>query len=170
MFFGALLSASLLIVSQPAPSADETTDGDWAALPTSIEIAENTLGVLTTDADQRGVFLACTKDRFFARVATEPMQMAEMALKQTGRSRTVTGTLYRNGEVVDESKWGYLPSLKVAVPTTARPAAILFNAAVRGDTIELELPRIGRFSVDVPAADDAFAAFASGCADLRDGE
>lgn len=162
------LSTLLLGSVAIAETQTETQEGDaWKrkAVSNSGTAASS---IYPMDSTQTGALLQCAGSSMSVYFAVEPLDFEELANSQTSRSRKWTGKLFIDGEMVDERDWVYLPALKAALPGSKLVAAKVFNAIVRGQTVEFEVGNKQRVRVFLPSPDAAFTAFAEDCKSYKE--
>lgn len=160
--------AAGLFAQDPATGADTALqDGEWTRTVVT-EGDDAASAVHPVDETRTGALLQCTGNSMTVFFAVEPLNFDELAESQTSRARKWTGKLFIDGEMVDEREWVYLPALKAAWPGSKATAAKVFNAIVKGQTVEFEVGRKDRVRVYLPKPDEAFSAFAADCASYRE--
>lgn len=165
-----LIGLSTLLIGSVAVAEiqTETQEGDaWKRTAMSKDGASAS-SIYPVDSTQTGALLQCAGDNMSVFFAVEPLNFEELADSQTSRSRKWTGKLFIDGEMVDERDWVYLPALKAAMPGSKLVAAKVFNAIVRGQTVEFEVGSKKRVRVYLPSPDEAFSAFADDCKSYKE--
>lgn len=165
---GILLGLGALMMTTANAAELSTTQGDdWVRTVVTDE-DKAASSVYPTDDTKTGALLQCAGDSMSVYFAVEPIDFENLAERRTSRSRQWTGKLFIDGEMVDEREWVYLPALKAAWPGSKLVAAKVFNAIVRGQTVEFEVGNKGRVRVYLPSPDEAFSAFADDCKSYKE--
>ncbi len=63
-----------------------------------------------------------------------------------------------------DAKWGYWRPQKVLVSTKSWQGKRLFNAAIKGEAVAIDISRVGEYTLTLPPMNADFAEFASSCA------
>lgn len=75
----------------------------------------------------------------------------------------------RNVEIASEStaaksaSWGYIRPSKLLISSKSWQGRRLFNSVVKGEPVTLSISRIGDYTLEMPAVDEQFTAFANSC-------
>lgn len=119
--------------------------------------------VMITDSDQApGMMINCNGGKLRVALTTEGVDLA--SLKESKRVRKADATVSIEGREPIETTLSYLPSRKLAVATQFSDKSKLYNAAVQGKTVSVDMGRRGSFTFTPPAINDTFKTFASSCA------
>lgn len=111
-----------------------------------------------------GVVIGCTASRKPAvAFAYDGSSLPDAVDDPSDRMKFRRGSVYVNGEEVYNGKFIYRPSSKLAETNHPSVAIAIYNAAIRGDTVELELNNYGSVEVELPEVDDTFRAYAGAC-------
>ena len=84
------------------------------------------------------------------------------ALKKT-KGRYIHPTVKINDDEISESRWTYRPKAKLAIPHDANVTRKIYNAAIRGDTVSIDISGKGSFSLILPKPNVNFADFGAEC-------
>ena len=146
-----------LAVAFPAQAADyswqvrsQTDDG-------------KVLSIVAENESNTGVMLNCTSDRLTAGVGIEPGLISDRLDKFTSRTKRKKATMTIGEGNPKREVWTYLPAMKVAISRQGTTGRRLFNAAVRGDTVNWSLDGKGSATFTLPEQNEAFKKFAKSC-------
>jgi len=83
------------------------------------------------------------------------------------RFREREGTIFVDGEATWTGQVLYQPADQLARPTKRKPAAQVFNAVIRGQSVSFKMGR-QTHGLELPPVDDSFRKFARNCSELND--
>jgi len=120
--------------------------------------------VYSTSEGGSGLAFGCTADgKLSAFVNIDGADMVAKLTSGTPATRSKPGKLTVDGGEAARTNWTYMPDLKVMSPKKPQITRRLYNAAVTGDTVQLELRYMDDVSIAPPAIDSEFTAFSSSC-------
>lgn len=119
--------------------------------------------VMTTQEEGPGIFFYCLAGVFNVAVSSEPVDFEKLVSKTTQRTRTVSGHMSINGEVVHTGEWEWMQNLRIFRAEDYTSKAKLFNAVVRGDRVSIDFDTVFVVPVSLPPVNDDFKAFAKSC-------
>lgn len=117
-------------------------------------------------SDTNSAAFLCTGKKLSLIVSLEPQDMSNIldADGQSRRSIERTMSLYINGENVDRAPWKINTGAEFAVPVNQRTVKKVYNAAIRGDKVELlRKSSQPKTLVDLPKINNDFANFGAPC-------
>jgi len=120
--------------------------------------------VYSTPEDGAGLAFGCSPDGTLS--AFVNIDGADMANKLTDgipASRSKPGKLSVDGGKAEKTKWRYMSDLQIMSPVQPKITRRLYNAAITGAPVQLELRYMDNVSIAPPKIDDAFKTFASSC-------
>lgn len=68
-----------------------------------------------------------------------------------------------NGKAVRSKNWTYVSELKVALSSKRSDALRIYNAAIRGDEVQVKMSGADKVRLNLPKPNSAFAQFGSEC-------
>lgn len=120
--------------------------------------------VYTTSESGSGLAFGCTADgKLSAFVNIDGADMVSKLTSGKPTTRTKPGKLTVDGGEADKTSWTYMPDLQIMSPKQQQITRRLYNAAITGDTVQLELRYMDDVSIAPPAIDSEFTAFSSSC-------
>ena len=151
-----LLGAALTATAHAADSAPSTSQ--WSLLEEA-----NGKAIYSTEDGQPALVFGCNDaGKISATFSLDGNIKAKLA-SRSSRTRRVDGALtVGDGETVT-SKWAYLPARNMASPIDNKYARRLYNAAVTGSTVTIDLGRRGTYEFVPPKTNSDFKTFADGC-------
>ena len=83
----------------------------------------------------------------------------------SSNSRVRSRSVGMSTDTVAEKKdsWGYLRTQKLLVSTKSWQGKRIFNAAIKGENVNLGISRLGDYTLTLPPIDENFTAFATSC-------
>ena len=152
LLIGAAFAAS-------AHAADnEQNSSEWTMLGES-----NGKAIYSTESNAPALVIGCNDaGKISATFALDGDVEAKLA-SRSSRTRRLNGTLTVEGNDSATSKWAFLPTRNMASPVENKYARRLYNAAISGKSVTLDLGRRGSFEYSPPALNADFQAFAAGC-------
>ena len=120
--------------------------------------------IYTGREDQPNVALLCDDTSLRLWVGVDPGTDMPAALREMlrARDRIVYGTLSVDGEDKAQARAFYLPTHRVVVPEGRKSAAVVFNAAAKGQTIGYTF-RGETTTYALPPLDATFKSWLAGC-------
>ncbi len=170
------LLATLSIASLPNIAHADTTDGEWVPANRSLthvgekftKVREDLIGtnelIFTSGKDTHGLLFVCANRKLRAAITTRP-QSWESVLKKSsrrGKSRTVKMSL-GGGDAINLGDFTYKPVSQYLSGQNGVQAAKLYNAVVKGKTINIDIGSKGNFDITPPTPNSAFADFGERC-------
>jgi hypothetical protein len=143
----------------PAFAADEApTTTQWSLLEGS-----NGQAVYSTESGAPALVLGCNEAGKIS--ATFSLDGDVMSKLETRSKRTsvINGSLAVEEGDPDQAKWVFLKKRNMASPIEGRFARRIYNAAVTGKSVTVDLGRQGSYEYDPPKLNGEFKAFADGC-------
>lgn len=142
-----------------AHAADQTQQsGEWSLLQDA-----NGQAVYSTEVGAPALVLGCNADGKISATFSLEGDVTNNLESGRDRPRTVNATLQVEGKDAAKSKWVYLSKRNMAAPLDTRFARRIYNAAVTGSTISLDLGRRGTYEYAPPKMNGDFKTFASAC-------
>lgn len=136
-----------------------SAEGSW-----SLADLPNGKIIYSTEADGAGLAFGCSTDgRLTAFVNIDGADMTAKMVSEAPETRTKPGKLSVGDGEADKTKWTYLPDLQVMTPVHNKITRRLYNAAITGEPVKLELRYMDNIKVTPPAIDDTFKTFSSSC-------
>lgn len=156
-----LIPALLLGVTfaATAHAADgSSTDAEWSLIENS-----NNRVIYSTAEDAPALILTCSdKGSIKSLISLDGDALGKLSMSST-RSRRVNGELAVGADDSAKINWAYFPSRRMASPIQNRYARRIYNAAIKGAPLTVDLGRRGEYTVSVPQLNDDFKAFAATC-------
>ncbi len=119
--------------------------------------------VVTTNAEQIGVYIGCVKGRLYSKLSLNPISFRQNIPERTKRSRLMTVKLFRDDAMVDQRQWYYLPEFKIIATRDHAPSAKIFNAVVSGKSLSFKTTSHDVVTVELPPIDPEFHRFVEKC-------
>ena len=154
--------ACLFLIGAPAYAdwkvGNLTPEGD---APTS---EADGLYLLAENPEGLTVMLGCS-DRLGvqARIYLDGMTQDALQLEPVRRVKTRMVEIETESSEAKKYPWAYLRTKQQLVSVNAWQGKRLYNAAIKGEPISLNIARIGDFSITLPEVNDDFKTFASTC-------
>lgn len=152
-----LLTAATFTATAHAADSLEVS-GEWSILE-----ASNGKAIYSTETGAPALILGCNDAGKISATFSLDGDVADKLASRSVRSRRVDATLTVDGKEPATSKWAYLPTRNMASPVENKYARRLYNAAVTGKTVTLDLGRRGTYEYAPPKINSDFETFASGC-------
>lgn len=153
-----ILLASAALTATANAASSEQDDSAWALLQ-----ASNGKAIYSTDSDIPSLIIGCSDaGKVSATISLDGNVESKLGLR-SDRTRRVNGILTVGDGEPESSKWAYLPSRNMVSPIDNKFARRLYNAAVTGDIVSLDLGRRGVYEFTPPEINDHFKVFAAGC-------
>lgn len=156
-----LIPALLLGVTfaATAHAADSSpNDSQWTILE-----ASNGNAIFSTETDGPALVLGCNESGKISATFSLDGDIETKLDYRSLRTRRVSGTLSVEGYEPEDTEWAYLPGRNMASPMEGKLARRLYNAAVTGAHVTLDLGRRGTYEYAPPALNSEFETFAAGC-------
>jgi len=122
--------------------------------------------IYTNKSDARGnVAITCINEVYTVSVSYKPIDMEDFVVnnRTTKRWRTRKVEMKVNGEVQKMNDWTYLPKIGVFLPRKKSDRAKIYNAAIKGDAISLNMDFKEAFPLILPKPNKAFKEFGGAC-------
>lgn len=132
--------------------------GEWALLQDS-----NGQAIYSTEVGAPALVLGCNADGKISATFSFKGDVVNNLESGKDRPRNVNATLHVEGKEAAKSKWIYLSKRNMAAPLDTRFARRIYNAAVTGSTITVDLGRRGTYEYAPPEMNGEFKTFASTC-------
>lgn len=125
--------------------------------------------IYTQDTNEHGVMLACQANGDLSSAITlSPGSLPELLAKSAPYGRSADATISVGDETSQQAKFRYVPAIDLVEIRSHAFAAKVFNAAVLGKPLNIDMKRETDIQADLPAPDTTFKAFAKTCAALRE--
>ena len=123
------------------------------------------LYVLAENADGPAIMLGCS-DRLGvqARIYLNGMTQADLAMEKTRRVKTRSVEISTESTEAKRDTWAYLKSKGQLISVRPWQGKRIFNAAVRGEVVNMDVTKVGDLAVELPEINDDFKSFAMTCA------
>jgi len=151
-----LLGATFAASAHAADSAPSTSA--WTLL-----VESNGNAVYSSETGEPALVLGCNDAGKISATFSIDGDVVDKLQSRSARSRRVDATLTVGDGESATAKWAYLPTRKMVSPIENRYARRVFNAAVTGSTVSLDLGRRGSFEFAPPVLNDDFKTFADNC-------
>lgn len=150
-----LIAASLLPLTLGAAHA-----GVWQ--PTPGQDADAPRAVYA-ETDAGTALLTCNGDGKFTAILSQVTEdFAATMEKQAPYRRPVNVAITMPDREI-ESKWVSIPAIDTIISASHGNAVKIFNSVVRGDALDVNVEGKAFVSLELPAVDDSFKAFAKTC-------
>ncbi|MEM1391451.1 MAG: hypothetical protein AAGG45_10255 [Pseudomonadota bacterium] len=150
-----MIAATILPLSAAAANA-----ASWA--PTPGQDGDAPRAVYSETAQGTALLTCDAEGKMTAILSQITSNFAETLEKQAPYRRAVDVEI-STPERYSEATWVSLPAIKTIVSSTHSVGARIFNTVVREEPIEVKVDGKDFVSLDLPAADDSFKAFAKTC-------
>lgn len=148
-----------LTFAATAHAADSApSESEWTILE-----ASNGNAIFSTEMDGPALVLGCNESGKISATFSLDGDIEAKLDSRSLRTRRVSGTLTVEGYEPADTKWAYLPGRNMASPMEGHLARRLYNAAVTGAHVTLDLGKRGTFEYSPPALNSDFETFAAGC-------
>jgi len=119
--------------------------------------------VTMTNADGPTVSLFCS-DKLGVQAAVH-LEGADFSNSVAAKSKMRTRTVDISTDSMSErgDAWGYVRNAKTIISTRPWQGKRLFNAAIKGESVTLDVARVGAYTLTMPTTDKAFSTFAKSC-------
>ena len=109
--------------------------------------------------------LTCIMNKFRATVEVKPTDFKGIVEGSVTSRRADAREVdfYVNDEKVADGKWTYVPKLKVILSSQKSNSLRLYNAAIRGDKVELKVSGISKVELSLPEPNENFVNFGGDC-------
>ncbi|NQY41130.1 MAG: hypothetical protein HRT80_13645 [Henriciella sp.] len=145
--------------SGTAFAADEAP----AATQWSLLDGSNGKAVYSTESGSPALVLGCSEaGKISATFSLDGNVMDKMEARSK-KTRVINGSLAVEEADADKAKWIYLKRRNMAAPIEGRYARRIYNAAVTGKSVTIDLGRQGSYEYAPPKLNGQFKAFADGC-------
>jgi hypothetical protein len=125
--------------------------------------------IYTQDTDQRGVMLTCQANGDLSSAITlSPGSLPELLAKNAPYGRSADATISVGAQASEQAKFRYVPAIDLVEIRSHAFATKVFNAAVLGEPLNIDMQRETDIQASLPAPDTAFKAFAKTCKALRE--
>ena len=142
-----------------AHAADTSpSESQWSLLSET-----NGKAIYSTETDRPALVLGCNDAGKISATISLDGDVVDKLSSRSYRTRRVDGTMTVGDGEAATSKWAYLPTRQMASPIDNKFARRLYNAAVTGSTVTLDLGRRGTYEFAPPEMNSDFKTFASGC-------
>ncbi|MBO6689143.1 MAG: hypothetical protein JJ931_10225 [Henriciella sp.] len=123
------------------------------------------LYVLAENAEGPAIMLGCS-DRLGvqARVYLNGMTPAGLAVEKARRVKTRSVKISTDSTEAKRDTWAYLKSKGQLISVRPWQGKRIFNAAIRGDIVNMDVTKVGDLAIELPEINDAFKSFAATCA------
>lgn len=123
------------------------------------------LYVLAENADGPAIMLGCS-DRLGlqAKVFLNGMTQADLSLEKIKRVKTRSVQITTDSTEAKRDTWAYLKSKGQLISVRPWQGKRIFNAAVRGEVVNLDVTKVGDLALQLPEINEAFESFANTCA------
>ena len=131
------------------------------AEPTS---SEDGLYVLAENADGPALMLGCSERLGVqARVYLNGMTQTDLAIEKTRRVKTRSVQISTESTEAKRDAWAYLRSKGQLISVRPWQGKRIFNAAIRGEVVNMDVTKVGDLALELPEVNDAFKSFATTC-------
>lgn len=118
----------------------------------------------TTDGRKPLTVLACAPAvGLSAKVTSRPTDLEDTGYYAFGRRKSSFGELFVAGERVRANQWAIDTTDGSMVTFDAQSVAYLYDAAMKGLTVRLDLENKSAFDIHLPQADESFPQFVAAC-------
>jgi len=163
------------------PGETDSTAGNWDLFRFSQEVtyerydhgrdrkvSETTtvtgVALSTTDGTQPLTVLTCAPAvGLSAKVTSRPTDLEDTGYYAFGRRKSSFGELFVDGERVSANQWAIDTTDGSMVTFDAQSVAYIYDAAMKGVTVRLDLENKSAFDVYLPQADESFPEFVAAC-------
>lgn len=123
------------------------------------------LYVLAENADGPALMLGCS-DRLGvqARIYLKGMTQADLTMEKARRVKTRSVKIETASTETKRDTWAYLKSKGQLISVRPWQGRRIFNSAIRGEVVNMDVGKVGELSLELPAVDAAFETFANTCA------
>lgn len=156
-----MISAAIFAFCASVANANTTSvdTGMWARK----DLANGQL-LYTAASETPSLAFVCTNEgKLSAIINIDGGDLFEKLAKGSSRVRTKTGILSIENRESTRDSWNYYPATKLAQPTKPSVSRKLYNAAVTGSDVKLDMSFVEDPSISPPALNDDFKAFATTC-------
>lgn len=149
----ALMSAALV------PAAHAAT---WA--PYGSQPAEAPKAIYAQEGQGVTTLLSCNADgQLTAFISYKGGDFERKMKAHAPYRRSVDVKIIRSGVADEASSWTIVPAVDLVHTKTHGDAGKIYNAAIRGDDVVIDIPREDEVELALPDVDDVFRAFATAC-------
>lgn len=150
-------AALMLAAAGQAAYAADATGWEYVEKP-------NAHVVYTSATDTPGLALVCTdQGKMTAAVSLDAGNMLEKITDDSDRTRKKSGEL-TVGDESERISWTYRPATQLVTPKDGKYSRRIFNAAVTGALVTVNVSYKDAVQLDLPSVDAAFTEFAQSCA------
>ncbi len=142
-----------------AHASDTVDTHEWTLIPNS-----DAKAVYTTQVDEPALVLSCSDQGKVSAVIGIEGNLMENLQEKRSNSVFLRATLTVGDQEPVTDRWRFYTKTKFATPTDGKLKRRLYNAAITGSEVTLDLGRRGTFSFTPPEMNEDFLAFANGCA------
>lgn len=121
--------------------------------------------VYMSDVSGPSVTLNCS-DRFGVQAVVYLNGNSMDELTISGKPRTRNVEISTESTETRDGDWAYLRNAKTLISTRGWQGKRIFNAAVTGSPVAMDIARIGSVNLTLPAVNDDFRTFVSNCSSL----
>lgn len=157
-----LIPALLLIpaLTGTAFAADEAPGAtEWTLLEGS-----NGKAVYSTQSGAPALVLGCNEAGKISATFSLDGDVMDKLEVRSKRTSVINGSLTIEDGDTDKAKWVFLKTRKMASPIEGRYARRIYNAAVTGKSVVIDLGKKGTYDYAPPKLNGQFKTFADGCA------
>lgn len=127
------------------------------------ETAEKSF-LYTKDTSGVSVALTCSDSMGIqATVYLDGNEIDNLATRAPGRLALRKVTLQTDSTEPKSDRWAYVRSERTLISTEAWQGRRIYNAAVTGSPISMNVRRVGDYTLNLPAVDDDFRTFSNSC-------
>ncbi len=117
------------------------------------------------DAGGPSVALYCSDQMGLqAAVHLNGTDLENSAIQSNSKLRNRNVALSTDSMAEKDADWAYVRQAKVLISTKGWQAKRMFNAAIKGEPVQMDIQRVGAYTLTLPPVDDTFKTFAKSCA------
>lgn len=152
-----LLAAAFTGTAFAADEALQTTE--WSLLDGS-----NGQAIYSTESGAPALVLGCNDAGKISATFSLDGNVVDKLEAKSKRTQVINGSLAVAEGDADKAKWVFLKTRNMASPIEGRYARRIYNAAVTGKSVTIDLGRQGSYEYAPPKLNGQFKTFADSCA------
>ncbi|MEP3892078.1 MAG: hypothetical protein ABJN69_16595 [Hellea sp.] len=121
--------------------------------------------IYTNSSDKGDVAITCLREKLYLSVETKPINFEEFVVNHltSQRAKVRAVTLRIDGDKKSRNRWTYIPEHKVLLAQKRSDKVKVYNAAISGKAVTLEIGNGKAFKLNLLKPNSTFANFGANC-------
>ena len=116
-----------------------------------------------TETEAGTALLTCNGDGQFTAILSQVTEDFPATMKKPAPYRRAVDVEITTPERETEAKWVSIPAIDTIISASHSSAVKIFNSVVKGEALDVDVEGKDFVTLDLPAVDDSFKAFAKTC-------